>query len=156
MRVNDALTGGLLLALALAAGVHAQSFPAIPGQQYGAAVFPTAIAMALAGLSLVLILQGARAWDGAVAWSGWARSHHGPLRLALAVGGVLAYVLLSGRLGFLPTMAAVLLVLLVALGTRWWVALVVAIGVTLLIHLTFAGLLKVPLPWGVVPPFAWW
>lgn len=155
MRVNDALTGAVLLVLAVALVLHARSFPAIPGQDYGAAVFPTAIAGALGILALVLIVQGVRHWEGAVAWSDWARSHHGPVNLALAVGGVLAYVLLAGRLGFIPIMAAILTVLFLALGTRWWLSLPIALLVTLLIHVMFVDLLKVPLPWGIVPPTVW-
>lgn len=155
MRVNDALIGAVLLVLAAAVGLHARTFPAIPGQQFGAAVFPTAIATALGLLALVLVLQGVRAWEGPVAWSDWARSRHGPLNLAVAVGGVLIYVLLADRLGFIPCMAALLFALFLVLGARAWVALAAAALVTLLIHLVFVGLLKVPLPRGLVPPFAW-
>lgn len=155
MRVNDAVTGALLLALAVAVAFHARTFPAIPGQTFGAAVFPTAVALALGLLALALIARGARRWQGAVVWSDWARSRRGPARLALAVGCVLAYVLVAGRLGFIPTMTAILAVLLVALGTRWWLSLPVAVLVTLGIHVTFVDLLKVPLPWGIVPPVAW-
>lgn len=155
MRINDAVVGGLLLLLAIAVALHARSFPAIPGQEYGAAVFPTAIATALGLLAVALIVQGARQWQGAIAWSDWARTRHGPLNLALAVGGVLIYVLLAGWIGFLPVMAALLIALFLALGTRWWLAVPVAALVTLLIHLVFVDLLKVPLPWGIVPPMAW-
>lgn len=155
MRVNDALIGAVLLVLAAAVGLHARTFPAIPGQQFGASVFPTTIAAALGLLALALIAQGARTWQGAVAWSDWARSRHGPLNLAVAVGGVLAYVLLADRLGFIPSMAALLAVLFLVLGARAWVAVAAAALVTFLIHLVFVGFLKVPLPWGVVPPFAW-
>lgn len=155
VRVNDALSGGVLLVLALAVALHARGFPAIPGQQFGAAVFPVAIATALGLLALVLIARGARRWRGAVAWSDWARSRHGPLNLLLAVGCLLGYVLVAGRLGFIPTMAAILTVLFLALGTRWWLSVPVAALVTLLIHVLFVDLLKVPLPWGIVPPMAW-
>lgn len=155
MRVNDAIIGGILLVLAAAVALHASTFPAIPGQAYGAAVFPVGIATALGVLALVLIVQGARRWEGAVAWSDWARSHHGPVNLLLAVGGVLAYVLLAHRVGFIPMMVLILTVLFVAVGTRAWVAVPVAVLVTAVIHVMFVDLLKVPLPWGIVPPFGW-
>ena len=155
MRVNDAVIGALLLVLAVAVALHARTFPAIPGQEFGAAAFPIAIALALGLLALALIVQGARHWRGAIVWSEWARSRHGPLNLALAVGGMLGYVLLAGSMGFLPVMAALLTILFLVLGTRWWLSLPVAALVTLLIHLVFVDLLKVPLPWGIVPPLVW-
>lgn len=155
MRVNDALTGGVLLVLALALGLYSQTLPPIPGQEYGAAVFPTTVALGLGLLAIVLIVQGVRGAERLVAWSDWARSHHGPLNFILAVLGVLAFVYLSGPLGFLPTMALILLVLFLAVGTGWRVAVPVAALVTFGLHLTFVDLLKVPLPWGVVPPFSW-
>ena len=155
MRVNDALIGALLLLFAVALALYAQTFPAIPGQQFGAAVFPTAIAVLIGALSLLLIVQGVRSWQGVVAWSDWARSHHGPLNLAVALGGVLFYVFVADALGFIPTMAAILIALFILLQVRWWLALLVAAAVTLGIHIMFVDLLKVPLPWGIVPVFSW-
>ena len=49
MRVNDAITGFALLAFAIATFAYARTLPAIPGQDYGAAVFPMLVAAGLAG-----------------------------------------------------------------------------------------------------------
>lgn len=155
MRVNDALIGGLLLLFAVALALYSRTFPTIPGQEYGAAVFPTAIAVLIGAISLVLIIQGLRSWQGPVAWSDWARSHHGPLNLALALGGVLIYIFVADALGFIPTTAAILVVLFIVLEVRWWLALLVAVAVTLGIHIMFVDFLKVPLPWGIVPVISW-
>jgi hypothetical protein len=38
------------------------------------------------------------------------------------------------------------------MGVRWWVAALVAVAATLLIHQTFSGLLRVPLPPGLLGP----
>ena len=54
MKFNDAITGGALLALALAVLVNVAGFPAIPGQQVGPAVFPGLVALLLAGCALEL------------------------------------------------------------------------------------------------------
>ena len=155
MRVNDALIGALLLLFAVALALYAQTFPAIPGQQFGAAVFPTAIAVVVGAFSLILIVQGMRSWQGMVTWSDWAHSHHGPLNLITAFGGVLFYVFVADALGFIPTMAAILIVLFFILQVRWWLALLVTAAVTLGMDVMFVDLLKVPLPWGIVPVFSW-
>ena len=60
MRVNDAIIGAVLIALAAALAFWSQSFPDIPGQQYGAAVFPTLIAVGLPGSGVLLIVSGMR------------------------------------------------------------------------------------------------
>jgi hypothetical protein len=41
-----------------------------------------------------------------------------------------------------------LVILMMAMGVRWWVAAPVAVLATVLIQQTFAGLLRVPLPLG--------
>ena len=43
MRFNDAVFGFVLIAFAVAAGLATRSFPQIPGQEYGAALFPVRI-----------------------------------------------------------------------------------------------------------------
>lgn len=60
MKLPDWLTGSLLLALALAVLWHVRSFPAIPGQEYGAAVFPGLAASGMALAALVLIVGSLR------------------------------------------------------------------------------------------------
>jgi hypothetical protein len=68
------------------------------------------------------------------------------------VGLVLAYILASETIGFLPISIAILLIFLLMMGARWWVAAVVALVATLLIQQTFAVLLRVPLPLGLLGP----
>ena len=58
MKVNDAVWGALLLLLSAALLVHVQSFPRIPGQQVGPALFPGIIAVALGVCGLLLVVQG--------------------------------------------------------------------------------------------------
>ena len=47
MRVNDAVTGAVLLVLSLAVVWHVRSFPTIPGQPYGAALYPLLVGCGL-------------------------------------------------------------------------------------------------------------
>ena len=48
-----------------------------------------------------------------------------------------------------------LLALFIAYGVRPMTAIIVAIGVTFVIHYAFYKLLRVPLPWGVLTRFAY-
>jgi putative tricarboxylic transport membrane protein len=152
MRVNDAIIGSVLLAFAIAVFAYARTLPAIPGQEYGAAVFPMLIAIGLGACAVLLIVSGLRQWEGAVAWGDWARTHHAWLNLAVTFGLVLFYILAAQRLGFIPVSIVILLVLLIMMGTRWWVAAPVAVVATVLIQQAFAGLLRVPLPQGLLGP----
>lgn len=47
---------------------------------------------------------------------------------------------------------AILLIFMTMMGVRWWLAAIIAIAATVLIQQTFAGLLKVPLPLGLLGP----
>ena len=50
MKLNDAVWGALFILLSAALLVHVQSFPTIPGQKVGPALFPGIIAVGLGGL----------------------------------------------------------------------------------------------------------
>jgi hypothetical protein len=65
---------------------------------------------------------------------------------------VLAYILAAPTVGFVPISILILLVFLMLMGARWWIAAVVALAATVLIQQTFVGLLRVPLPLGFLGP----
>jgi putative tricarboxylic transport membrane protein len=152
MRINDAVTGGVLLVFAVAVFLYARTLPALPGQQYGAAVFPMLIACGLGGCGALLIVSGLRHWQGAVTWGAWARSPRAWRNLAVTVGLVVFYILAARPLGFIPVSIVILLVLCILLGTRWWLAAAVAAVATLGIYKSFTDLLLVPLPRGIFGP----
>lgn len=155
MRFNDAAIGSVLIVLAAALAVYAQTFPDIPGQQYGASVFPTLVAVGFAGSGMVLIASGLRQSAPLVAWADWARDRHGVRNVAIVVLLVLFYILASDRLGFILTMAPILFILLRLFSVGLALSLAIAVGVTLLIQHVFGSYLYVPLPWGVLAPFRW-
>ena len=64
------------------------------------------------------------------------------------------YVLAADALGFHITGVLLLAVWIRLLGASWRVTLPVAIISTLVIHLSFYKLLRVPLPWGVLEGWA--
>lgn len=157
MKLNDAIFGALLLALGIGVLVIVQGYPKIPGQQVGPALFPGLIAAGLCVCGTLLMLRGWR--DRAVAhWlrvGDWARSPRHVLGLVAVIGGVLFYMLAAQALGFLICAAIVLAVLMLVLGVRPGRAVLIALVATLVIHFAFYKLLRVPLPWGVLTPYAW-
>ncbi len=155
MRISDTVLGGVLLAFGATLAGYSQTFPAIPGQTYGAAIFPTAIAMGFAGCGILLVAQGLRSDDRHLEAAEWMLSRHSVIGVALTVLAVAAYIRLAPVIGFLPVMAVMLLGLFLLLKVRWLTAIVLAAVVTVVIHGVFAGLLLVPLPIGIFPRIPW-
>lgn len=152
MRFNDAILGIVLIGFAALAAVGTLEFPQVPGQDYGSALFPRILCAGFAIGGLLLILSGwrNRATQPLLDTDDWARSPGHLFTLALAVGGVLFYILVSDWLGFIPTAFLVAFTLMVRLRGRWISSFVIAAAVTAAIHQIFYGLLLVPLPWGVL------
>lgn len=155
MRIHDSLIGALLLMLSLAVLWHVQSFPPAAGQQYGPALFPGLIAAGLALASLALIWQGRKSGGPLLSAGPGLRSRRHVTSFVAALAGMVFYILCANVLGFIVCSMLVLVVLQWALGVRIGVALAVALLTTLVIHSCFYKLLRVPLPWGVLQPFAW-
>jgi putative tricarboxylic transport membrane protein len=144
------------LALALLAGAvlwSARDFPAVPGQKVGAGFLPTlvGIGLLLCGLGLVLRSRRAEAYEGEKARPASGSEHFGSS--AVVIGVVVAYITLADRIGFLLLAPLCLLAVFKALKVRTSTALLWALAGTLVVHVTFYKLLRVPLPWGLLRPF---
>jgi len=153
VKLNDAVFGALFLALSLLVLWTVQGYPKIPGQNVGPAAFPAIAASVLALCGVLLIVQGVRQ-RAASAWfqrGEWTSRPAQLIAFAVTVLGLLLYVLASERLGFLVTGTVMLAALMLALKVRPAVAIAVALGATVLIHVAFYKGLRVPLPWGVLP-----
>jgi len=156
MRINDAIFGAIFVLLGVAVLAHVQNFPNIPGQQYGAAIFPGLVAAGFVVCGVLLVVSGVRArseqpWFAA---GPWLRLPRQVVAVTVIVLGVAVYLVLAERVGFLIVAPALLLAWFRVLGVRWPVALVGAAVTTLLMWYAFYKLLRVPLPWGVLTPFA--
>ena len=151
MKFSDTVWGALLLALALAVLWNVRSFPLIPGQNIGPAAFPGLLAVILAGCAVALIWRGLKQRAPHIVPGDWLRSprHVGNFLLAVAV--LLFYIFAAERLGFLVCVALILLALFLKLGVKPALALVIAVVMAFVIHLIFYKMLRVALPWGVVP-----
>ncbi|TMG83209.1 MAG: tripartite tricarboxylate transporter TctB family protein [Betaproteobacteria bacterium] len=161
MKINDAVWGSLFLLLGVMILFHVQSFPTIPGQKVGPALFPGVIAAGLAVCASILIVQGIagrRKPGERSAWLGsepWMRSPQHVLAFFLVIGVNVFYILVVDRLGFIPTGTIYLAVLFAVFGVRPRNNLVLALVITLVIHYAFYKLLRVPLPWGMLEKWAW-
>jgi putative tricarboxylic transport membrane protein len=155
VKINDAVFGGLLLVLGLAVLLHVQSFPKIPGQDVGPALFPGLIAVGLVVCAVLLIASGVRErGEGWIVLFPWTRSPRHLAAFVAVIGAVIAYILLAERIGFLVLAPVALFAMFLAFGVRAGVAAVVAIVSTLVIWYAFYKLLRVPLPWGLLERFA--
>lgn len=154
MKFNDAVFGAVLLVLGITVLVHVPSFPPIPGQKYGPGIFPGLVAAGLVACALMLIVSGLRhrATEPWLEAGAWTRSRRHVIAFVVTIAGTAAYVLLAEKVGFLIIAPILLFVLFICYGVRRNVAIVTAIIVTLVIHVTFYKLLRVPLPWGVIKP----
>lgn len=150
MRLNDALLGAILVVFAGWVWWMTTFFPAFPGQDYGPNLFPRILAAGIGGCGAVLVLRGLRSGAPAVALAGWTREPARLLSFLLVPGAALAYMLLADRLGFIPTAFLLLSGLSLWFRARPLLALPVAAGMTLLVHWFFAGLMRVPLPRGMM------
>jgi putative tricarboxylic transport membrane protein len=152
VRLNDLLLGAILLGFAGWVWWLTSFFPAFPGQDYGPNLFPRILAAGIGFCALVLAVRGMRARGRLVTLEDWTRD---PVRLVsflLMPGAVVFYLIAADTLGFIPTAFLILVVLFLWFRTRLVVALPVAAGVTLAVHWFFAGMMRVPLPRGLMDP----
>lgn len=147
-RVDRGVGLGLTL-LALAVLFTARSFPDVPGQKLGASFLPMLVGAGLLLCGLALVARSRRAPSAAVD----ARGVEQVLPALVVMAAIGIYVLLADRLGFLIVAPLVLLAVFKALHVGWRTALLSAVGGTLVVHVVFYKLLRVPLPWGVFRPF---
>ena len=152
MQRTDRWLGIGLAVLAAAILWSARGFPAVPGQKLGAGFLPTLIGLGFRLCGVVLVLRSLRGQsrergdDAPVI-----EEHFGSS--AVIVGAIVAYIVLAERLGFLIVVPVCLVAVFRALRVGWRPSLGWAIGGTLVVHLAFYKLLRVPLPWGVFRPF---
>lgn len=151
MKLNDAIIGAVLIAFALIAGLEARSFPQVPGQNYGAALFPLIISVGLGVAGLLLVASGLRRWSAAPPVDlGGAPGRF--VNVGLVIAALVFYILASEPLGFIPTAFVIVAGLLLRLRGRPLSSIAIAAGTVLAVHQAFNEWLLVPLPWGVLEP----
>ena len=157
MKIHDALFGFFFLALGALVLFAIRGFPNIPGQPVGPALFPGLIAVGLCITGALMVIKGLRSREPS-AWFAWEDWVHSPLHivaLCVLLASVVFYIAAANHFGFLPTGFLILVALFKALKVQWRRALLVAGIATLVVHFAFYKLLRVPLPWGILTPWAW-
>ena len=152
MRSHDRWVGFGLAALAVAVMWSARAFPAVPGQDVGAGFLPTLIGAGLFLCALGLIRRSFtdRAYTHEESAPAREAEHYGSA--AVIIGSVVGYILLADRIGFLFVAPVCLAAVFMALRVKPAHALMWAIVGTIVVHVAFYKLLRVPLPWGVLRP----
>ena len=157
MKLNDAVFGLLLLALGGFVLFTVQSYPKIPGQQVGPALFPGLIALGLCVGGAVLLVRGwlGRATTPWFAAEAWLKSPRHLAGFVVLVGSVVFYMKASTYWGFLVCAPLILTALFSVLKVPLARAVLTAVVASLVIHFAFYKLLRVPLPWGLLTPYSW-
>jgi putative tricarboxylic transport membrane protein len=155
MKLSDSLWGMLCIIFGAAVLFHIQTFPAMPGQKYGPAVFPGLIATGFVVCGLLLLARGIKAKEALIGWMDWTRSRTHVLRFFALIAVMIFYVLASESLGFLLTSTLSLVGLFALFGVPLGRAALIAVIATLTIHFLFYKVMRVPLPWGILTPIAW-
>lgn len=129
--------------------VTALGFPVIPAMAYGPGLFPKIVAVGLivSGLGI--------AAEGVAGRSVNDKQPLSPLPIVLLFGVVLAFILLLPHLGFHIAGTLATAAVIAIFGGGWMTILLFAPLATILVHLLFYNLLRVPLPWGLLLPVAW-
>ena len=152
MRLNDAVIGLGLILFALAMMAYTRTFPDMPGQDYGPALFPVLIGIGFLVTGAILVVSSLARLRTEPLLSGvaWMRSRQRVLSFLAVVLGLLFYIVASDWLGFILTAALLLFVLLVVLRQgRPLSSLVIALIATLAVNYVFTKFLLVPLPLGL-------
>ena len=156
MRLSDRLSGLLALVVGVAVVFYTRTFPEMPGQNIGPALFPSLAGAGLAGFGLWLVMADVvSARTPLVSFDEWTSRPRMVLNFALVVGALVGYILLAEPLGFFITGLLLLSVLMFAFGARRRWILPVALIMTFAMHYAFYTLLRVALPWGVFRAIAW-
>lgn len=132
-----------------------RAFPAVPGQKVGAGFLPGLVGVGLMLCGVLLVLRSGRVRAEPVVAAELGRGagnaeHYGPA--AVVIGACVFYILLADVVGFLIVAPLALLAVFKVLHVRWGPSLLWSLGGTLVVHIAFYKLLRVPLPWGLLRP----
>jgi putative tricarboxylic transport membrane protein len=153
VKISDTVVGAGFATAGALVVAGTIGYPTLDGAHPGPSLFPRLLG------GLMILFGGALGWRGLragdvserVAWLGLLESA-AFVNALFVLGGVLFYIVLVERLGFLLTAATVLAAVMWRLEVPRIRALVVAVLLAIAVHLLFAKLLRVPLPTGLL----WW
>lgn len=155
MRLSDRLSGLLAAGLGLVVVLSARTFPPMPGQDIGPALFPALAGVGLMGFGVWMVVADRAGAGGWLRFDEWARRPRMVANFVLVIVALLVYAVAVTPVGFFLTSMVFLAVLMTVFGVppRWTGPL--AVMITIGIHYVFYSWLRVPLPWGVFEAVAW-
>ena len=152
MQRTDRWAGLALALLGLAVMWSARAFPNVPGQKLGAGFLPMLVGAGLLLCAVALFVRSLRGSAYAGQGANEARREHFGSSLVI-IGAIVGYIVLAERVGFLIVAPVCLFATFLALRVKLSHALLWALAGTIVVHVAFYKLLRVPLPWGVLRPF---
>ncbi len=157
MKVADLLAGAVLIALGLAFAGYGWVLPAMPGQRYGAGLFPMALGLCVAvcGAQLAWVGWRERRLVPQLALAPWTRDPFLRRNFLVALGLILLYILLLDDIGFIPLSIVILAVMFRQLGVSLGRSALIAVIATIAIYISFGRWLRVPLPRGLLEGWIW-
>ncbi|MFT5446107.1 MAG: putative tricarboxylic transport membrane protein [Gammaproteobacteria bacterium] len=153
MRVNDAITGLLLVLFSIAIFLYSTTFPKLFGMQFGAGFWPQLLSVLLAICGASLVFGGIRARARGVAWlelDEWWKQSGTLLTVSMVPASILFYIYASDYFGFIICSLIIIFVLAYRFGLTVKKALILSVVTTASMHIVFVEILQVALPWGLL------
>lgn len=158
MKFNDAIVGLVVAIFGATIASLAWTFPKAQHIPYGPGFLPSILGIGLVICGLLLIVTGIvqRREQPLLALGAWASSPQHVIGFLLVLGSLGFYVLLADDIGHFACSVIILFALIGYLGRRPLQALVISVVASVVIQMFFVEVLLVPLPWGVLEPYAGW
>ncbi len=154
MRIGDGFFGLFFAIFAAGVLLHVRSFPTLPGQFYGPGFFPAIVLVALLLCGAALIVRSMQqSSEGSFKLSApaWRVSPRKSVGAAMLLAFGLLFYLAGDWIGFVPLTFGCLLILYLWLGRGVVWSFGLSVSLTLFIEGLFRGILRVPLPEGLLP-----
>lgn len=145
----------LAASLGLVVLAWTRTFPPMPGQSIGPALFPSLAGIGLIGFGVWMAASDRASSGGWLRFDDWARRPRMVANFALVIAALIVYAAILPFVGFFLTSVVFLAALMLAFGAPPRHALPIAAIVTVVIHYAFYTWLRVPLPWGLLEAIAW-
>lgn len=153
MKISDTVVGAGFVAVGALIIAGTLNYPSLDGGHPGPSLFPRILGGLMVAFGGLVGLKGLRTGDTTQDVE-WLLLHKNTafINAMFVLVGVVAYILLVERVGFLLVGALLLFVIMWRLKVPTLKAAVVAVVFTGIVHFLFAKIMRVPLPMGIL----WW
>ncbi len=159
MHIDDRFLGLLLVVLGSAIFLIARTFPLMAGMPYGPGFFPSIAAVGLVVCGIIIAVTGTLKRRAAPAIGPGATvastARAGLLRPLVVCCIVAFFALALPVLGFHVSAVIAVAAAAFVFGAHPLAAPVLALAAAFGTHAIFYSVLRVPLPWGILTPYAW-